>query len=418
MDQVLINGSSDTLSNSATEYNAYAGGIAWVINESNRKKLISAPGKLKNLYVELSAAPGAGDAFIFTLMVNGVASSLAVTISGGADTQDFDATEVDVVAGDEVTIRSTYTGTPGTPYARWSFMFAGDNAKESNISGAGHLTDSLDWAQIHSYIGIEGFIAPEDAVRVVIPTAGTIKNLYVGLDGPPGAGGDAWTLTLRKGTPPGAMGDTALEVTITNAATTGNHTADDVAVSAGDVVTMQGTKVNTPANRIAWWGFTFVADTDGESLILGSSVNNLINDGTVEYLGLNNAHYIRAWDATEADRYQLGQAMVLKKLYVLLSGAPNQGGDVADAYTFKVRLNSADPGGGLSVTIADTDVSGNDVANSITVTNNYDELALKHQAADTPTVVDAYWGLVAYVDPAPAGGNAGSAAAGAAMLLM
>ncbi len=414
MDSVLINGeNADSLSNAATEYNTISAGSNWSTISNDRKQLISAPGKIKNLYVELSAAPGAGDAFIFTLIVNGAPSALVVTISGGADTQGFDATEVDVVAGDEVQIRSTYTGSPGTPSARWSFMFTSDNAKESNILGSvGTGTAAIIYCKVTNYNSSGGGSATQNEHRVVIPTNGTIKNLYVELSQAPGTGGDAWTFTLQKGTPPGALGDTALVVTITEPDRTGNNVADSVAVSAGDVVVMKVTETGTAVDCDAFFGFTFVADTDGESLILGGGNSNLRQDGTPEYNPLQN-YFARTWAATETSRYQLGQAMTLKKFYVLLGGPPGSG----DAYTFKVRLNETDPASGLSVTITDASTTGNDVANEVAVTNSYDEVAIKAQASGTPVGRDAYWGVVAYIAPVVVGGS-GRSAAGAAMLLM
>ena len=402
MDQVLISGYNNPLSNSATEYNAISDGMVWNGTESNRKQLISAPGKLKNLYVQLSGTPGGGGIYTFTLMVNGANTTLEVAITGGTTGSDV-SSEIDVSAGDEVSIRVYDTGATSTPYARWSFMFTGDNAKESNILGAARANSGTNggYAQVNAYAASADAVLPEADMRVVIPTGGTIKNLYVKLNGAPGTGGDAWTFTLRLDSG-GGLGDTALAVTITNAETAGNNIADDVAVSAGDIVTMSIVESVSATTRLAWWGFTFEATIDGESLILGGSNDNLNTGGTAEYLGLMNAYYARIWTTTEADRYQLGQATTLKKFYVLLSGAPNQGGDVADAYTFKVRLNSADPASGLSVTIADAATTGNDQVNSVTVTNSYDEVAISHQSADTPTAVDAYWGLVGYIAPAVA----------------
>ncbi len=137
MKQVIIGGYNDNLSNSAPEYNTIAGGYTWTTTADQRKQVVSTAGTLKNLFVELSAGPGSGTSYTFTVMKNGAATSLAVPISNTATTGSDPANSIAVVAGDTIQLRSTYTGTPGTPTARWSVMFEGSYARESLILGAG-----------------------------------------------------------------------------------------------------------------------------------------------------------------------------------------------------------------------------------------------------------------------------------------
>jgi len=101
------------------------------------------------------------------------------------------------------------------------------------------------------------------------------------------------------------------------------------------------------------------------------------------------------WSATETGRYHLGQECTLKKLYVLLSGSPSSG----DSYTFTVRQNGASPASGLVVEIADAATTGNDTANTISVSDD-DELGMMVVPSSTPDVRDAYWGIVCYIEVA------------------
>ncbi len=396
MDSVLINGgNANPLSPIATEYCTIAGGANWSTVANERKQLISAPGKIKNLYIELSAAV-TGSWFTFTLMVNDAASGLAVTITTGNTQGSNTADEVDVVAGDEVQIRCTESAN-NSPSARWSLMFTSDNAKESNILGGVGTGTGNSYCKVTNYNSGGGGSGVQNDHRVVIPTNGTIKNLYVELNQAPGTGGDAWTFTLKLDSG-GGLGDTALVVTITEPDRTGNNVADSVAVSAGDVVVMKVTETGTAVDCDAFFGFTFVADTDGESLILGGSNGSLRTDGIAVYNPLQN-YYTRIWATAETTRYQLGQAMTLKKFYVLLNGSQGPG----DGYTLKVRLNEADPASGLSVTITGASTTGNDISNTVTVTNSYDEVAIKAQASGTPFGRDAYWGVVCFIEPPAVG---------------
>ena len=57
-EQGIIGGHNDPLNNAATEYNTIAGGSTWNATANNRRQVVSTPGTLKNLFVELSAAPG------------------------------------------------------------------------------------------------------------------------------------------------------------------------------------------------------------------------------------------------------------------------------------------------------------------------------------------------------------------------
>lgn len=393
MEQVLIGGIYNLLHTTDTEYNVVGGAAAWLAGASKEQlaTVISTGGTLKNLRVELNDVPGTGT-YTFTLhRAVGIGAwantALTCTVAADGTTTSDTSNEIAVAAGDVVLLECNPDSPDNARYAKWSMVFEGDTANESLL-----LAQVNAWASDTVYCSPMGVTASgfttEDDARCVCPTGGTIKNLYVQLHTDPGGGDDAYKITLRIG---GVS--KALTVTITADDRTGNNVADEIAVSAGNVLTVMVEPLNSPS---AWpymaVGMTFVADTDGESLILGGLESNL-DDTNTEYSSLNT-HRRLDWKATEAEKYQLAQVCTLKKLYMLLSDSPGADND----YTFTVRKNAASPASGLVVEIADAATTGNDTTNTITIAND-DELDLMVVPTDTPTVRDAYWGLVGFISP-------------------
>jgi len=111
-------------------------------------------------------------------------------------------------------------------------------ASNPNISQAANST---------SYWAITGGAAPnatENARVVVMPCAGTLKNLYIRIGAAQSSGG-TMVFTLRKN-----AADTAITVTFANADgsnVTKSDTANSVAVNAGDTITIKGVN-NAPSS--------------------------------------------------------------------------------------------------------------------------------------------------------------------------
>ncbi len=394
MEQVMSAGWLANLSPTATGYNSLTGGESWNATEFFPSRVVSTGGKIKNLRVKLNGTPGAGKEYAFTLMVEGSPTALTLTISD-AETKDADTVnEVAVSAGQSVSSRCVPSGTPTARKATWTSMFESTTANESLIlGGSGTALDntSIEYGQVMSSRIL--LSATENNFRQVIPTAGTIKNLYIKLNLDPGTSPDAYRFTLRLANSGNSytLTDTALTVTITANDTTGNDTANDVTVAAGDFITMKIEPLNTPsAIPSVIWGMTFVADTDGESIIIGGSLDDLHNT-TTEYNSLTGAAYF-VWQADETLRYQLGQVCTLKKLYVLLSAVP----DTGKKYTFTARIAGASSN--VVVEIADTATTGNSSALSDTVADD-EYVNLMVVPTSTPDVADAYWGLVSFIAP-------------------
>jgi len=388
MRQVLFAGGYLPLINNATAYSSPMGGSAgWNVTETLRHRLVSTSGVIKNLRVKLLAAPGAGKKYNFTYMLNGAPTALTAEIANAATTGSDMINEFAVAAGDTISIRCVPTGTPTITYAYWSAVFSGALSGESLIIqgfSAGLSTAQTRYLQVMG--SLPGYSTIENNHREVVPTAGTIKNLYVELSAGPGVVDDAYRFTLRKN----GVSQT-LTVTITAGATTGNDTVHPIDVVAGDILTMMVEPLNIPAvSPYAILTMTFVADVNGESIVMGGSYKNL-NASQTEYQYITSIESTD-WVAAEGSVNMLGQICTLRKLYILLSGAPSAGRE----YTFILRVGGADTN--VVAIVADTDITGNSGALTDTVADD-DYVTLKVVPTGNPTVRNAYWGFVSYIEP-------------------
>ena len=401
MDSVIFAGYLDSLNNAnATEYNTPAIGCTWSTNVFNRSQVLASSGKIRNLYVELDAAAGTGadDTYTFTLMYDGAATSLTCAVVQGATTGNDTTHEIDVVAGKVISLRCVSSGTPSnTPNAQWSMMFSGTTANESLCAG---ITVCNAAAKAYAPIsqGAAASTTTENNVRVICPTAGVIKNLYVILDNDPGTDPDAYCFTLRIANAANSyvLTDTALTCTIVANAVSGNDTTHSVTVAAGDWLTLSiDPKLTTPSVAPnAQYGFTFVATTDGESVLLGCS--GRIGQVATRYLSLIPYIYSTVGSTTDGQFSQLAQVCTLKNLYVLLSVAPDTGAGT-QSHTFTIR-NNVGNSTAITTTISEAETTGNDTTNAATlaVGNN---ICLMVVHTNTPADSYASWGLVCYIAP-------------------
>ncbi len=391
MEQVIFGGRHTPLDPTTTKYNTLVGSdLDWQSSETFARVVVSSDGKIKNLRVKLTGSPGIGKEYVFTLMVNGAPSALTLTISD-AETSDADTThEVDVSPGDTVSLECNPDGTPTVRDATWTSMFEGDTAKESLVLGKGKPSS---FATSYIPLGVLDTTGTATSVQVPCPTSGKLKNFYVSLSAAPGGGKSLIFTLLVNGI------ESTLTVTIADTNTTGNDVAHEVDVSVGDRLIIKCVSDTFTPIRDGH-GFTFLADIDGESLMLNSS-NVSLSTADTQYNNLQGA-VNTPWDITESEHYQLGQACSLKKLYVLLDTAP--GDD--KSYTFTLRKPNPGNGmmdGNLTVTITGAAVTtGNDTVNEDAIADD-DYVDLECTPAGTPAVAKASWGLVCFIG-APAVG--------------
>jgi len=392
LEQVLFGGYPNDLPTVTTEYNTLIGGYIWYAIELHHQKVISTKGTLKRLIFVLSGSPGAGKKYTFTLMLNGYPTTLTLEIADDATSGSDLVHEIEIVGGDTVSLRCDPDGTPTARYATWPCIFESDKPNESLIMGGSYDQANPAATEYGQVMGAyTAYNTIESNFRQVVPTSGTIKTLYVRLTSDPGTAPDAYRFTLRKGPAGGPQADTALTVTIVANDKYGFDLVHTVPVDPGDVLTMKIEPLNDPSGvPRCRWGMTFLADIDGESIVLGGTHNNLPQTAT-EY-NLLTCREANTWTATESNRYQLGQVCTLKKLYFLLAGSPGSG----NKYDFTLRVGGV--GGTVVTTIADLAYTGNSGALEDTVADG-EYVNLRVVPTSSPTVRDSYWGFVCYIVP-------------------
>ena len=213
--------------------------------------LFPTAGTLKKLYVELEAAPGAGNSFIFTVLDStATATDVTCTIANTATTcNDVSHTQA-ILAGERYNLGITGSGTPTESAAQHGIVFLTDTAGEFLISACG---DANSGANTTQYLKIQDGDANwrADANAPQLASEMTIKNMYAHISNAPGAG-ESFALTLYQN-----AGDSALTCTVADAAQTCTA-ASDISVSDLDTfmtknVTSAGIASADP--RIAYLGY-------------------------------------------------------------------------------------------------------------------------------------------------------------------
>ena len=129
----------NTLNTGATAYMGMHGNPRdWSTAEKNVWQLAQKM-VIQSLYIEVSAAPGAGKSWVFTVMKNSVATNLAVTISGLDTTGNDLDDEISFDDDDYISLRAVPSGTPAAANARWGAMQITTLTSEGNPALAGFI---------------------------------------------------------------------------------------------------------------------------------------------------------------------------------------------------------------------------------------------------------------------------------------
>ncbi len=382
----VIPSNTGTLATSGTTYAAVSSGGYSISTESATEQLIGSAGKLSSLRIRLNTAPGSGKSWTFTLRLNGADTACVVTISDTATTGVDAAHEITVAAGDRVSIGIVPSGTPASTKAQTAITYEGTTSKESVILSTSRSDLSVSATQYFHLNGdgiTTGLGTTESDYTQIIPTAGKIRKLYVSLTAAPGTGKTRTFTLMVNGSP------SALTCAVSNSATTANDTAHDVTVAAGDEVSVRSEVSGTPTAATVKLGTVFLADTNGESVILGC-VGSASSGYTVDYyLGLGGAS---ADESSETNTMQIGNACTLKNLYVKMKGAPGSGA----SSVYSVRVNQANPANTLSATVTDPATTANDTTHTVTVADG-DRVDLFLNNTNTTDRKKVGWGLVCLV---------------------
>jgi len=233
-------------STSVTNYGVLTAGHAaaggWNATETNAQIIVPTSGTLSKLYARMNSTPGTSKSYQFTLVKNGTATALDLTIAGASSTGTDLVNSVSVSAGDTLTIRSIPTGTPNSQTSiSFGMVFTPTTPGETFFGFGSSIAPSTSATQYEQVSGIGNLAyAAGESGRTSVLGPYTLKKIYASLGTAPG-GAATRTITIRK-----AGANTGLAVTFTGAATTGN-TAADVTYTQGDTITLQSTVSGGPA---------------------------------------------------------------------------------------------------------------------------------------------------------------------------
>jgi hypothetical protein len=344
---------------------------------------VSATGTVGNLLVTLDTAPGAGISTTWTLYKNQVATALSVTVTGAATSGSDNTDNISVVPGDLLQWKNTHSGTySGAEY--YSATFTSTSANQSILNGSSPILNTTTTEYLPISGGFNLFPAEADAENVM-PTAGTIDNLYLSFDGTAGAG-KSYTLTLYKN---GIA--TALTANISNSTITPD-TTHSVSFIAGDTLSIQSVPSGTPSGIRAFWSLRFSPTTDGESIMFAQGP---LNTGGTYYSNIAGIIQSGNADSRFIANFQgyAPVAFTLRSLYANTNPAP--GG--ATSYTFRNWKNGSLAS--LSAAVSGTSTQGSDITHS----DNYisgDSVVVERTTTGGVSAVNGGTAFVAFISPA------------------
>lgn len=364
-----------------------------------RQWLVAAAGSLSNLHVRFAAAAGASNTWVFTVMVNGVASGVTCTITGASQTAASDDTHtVSVGAGDLVSVRAAFTngGSLVLPSYRLGLSFTGTTTAQ--VCAGAWITGGGPSTSVQSYVGA---CAPRAANTFgtsldyshadLNAIAGTITALYVKIQVAPGST-HSWDFYIYRN---GSQEATS-KVTISNAATTGNVTGLSIALAAGDTLAFSAVPHSPSSASSITWGIAITATTDGESPIYEHPSSSGASNSAARFMLAFGTGDAQSSSESTTELSLAPVAFAWKKMYVDAVAAP--GGSAT--LTFKDRINSGD--GTLAAVISASGTTGNDTSHSDSLSAD-DEIDLSVTPASTPTVGEYRIGTVAFVSTGAAG---------------
>lgn len=388
-----FHGSSSTApSTSATNYNALlaTGSASWNATEIARHMVVPHALTLDMLRVIVTTAPGGAASWTVTIMKNGVATALTCTISGSSTSAQDLTHSVSFAAGDLISIQWTPASTPaasGTVY--WTCRQSATNL----FSLQGMVLTTAASTIFCPPMNRAASSSTDALGQVVIPTAGTLKNLTFYTNSAPGASA-SWAVTVIKN---GSA--STLTCTLSGAsAVLASDTADTVSVAAGDTISIQIAPTGSPTLNIAAFALSFSPTNDGESFICYSGNGQSPSTSVTSFQEPIGADTV--WNATETNVQMIMQATTLKAIYAATSVSP---GISPKAYAFTARNNAADTAAAVTINDASTVNGsgrwGSTAGQSITV-NDDDKFAIKSIPTSTPSSLFAKTSLLLYIAPA------------------
>jgi len=394
-ESVWVSGTPDYPANNATEYNTpFTGCQTYEDNGYERQVVVAGPGTISKLYATSSKTPGSGNSWTLTIYKDSgggwEATDITCTMSDSEQTCDCGAATDTIAAGDLILMYTIPTSGPtGGAVIKWSVTFDGDNAAES-IYGFGAWDLHTSYVRYFQAVAYSSAGSSVETQQNVVPINGTIRDLYVKAHNNPSEG-DSWIITLMLDGEP-----TALTCTIADdggGQTTCNNTSDTVAVTAGQKIAFEADPESYPDATRLGGGYIFVADTDGEFMLL-SGGNDDLNPSATEY----GAVHTHGWGlGSQGGKKQLSTAFTATGMYVYTTAVAGAG----NSYDFALDDDTSS----TSVTCqiaGDADTTCNITGESVSIaTTSYLETSIV--PTSSPDVVDARVSYIGYIAPEEAG---------------
>jgi hypothetical protein len=340
VEQVILAGGAYTHPpTGSVSYNAIQGADTWLgVGGTLDRNLVPLTGTLKELRVRCTVAPGAGKSWNLRLMKNNVVQALQVTIAN-LDTTGYDGVNtVNIAQGDTVMMRLSPSGLPAATFIQFTLVFETATAGGNMVFGFQPSGPVANPGYMPVMCGMSAPSANESAHKEVIPTDGTLRTLYVKTGGAiPGGMTVTWTLRVN-----GA--DTTLTATVPGGGQTANDLVHTVPVVAGDVVTMKVTCTGGTYTGWVFHGLAFIADEDGESIVMNCSYANMNNTQPSYKDACGNQQEV--WDIVEANVPQIVPQCHFGKFYIEIGIAPA----VGSWWVFVIRINGGHSGVGCNIT--------------------------------------------------------------------
>jgi len=336
----ILSGRIKDYSTSATRYVCLdTGGSAADTTDALAAGIIAKAGNLSNLRLNISAAPGEGKSFTYTVYKNGVATLLTAAISN-TNTTATCSEEISVAAGDTISLQIVPYGTPTastvTTFA-CNFSTTTNNTLLMGTSGAANIS-------VNSFAAVKGRVpgvTTENTNELLIPCDGVISDFYLKSHIASGAEKTV-TYTVRKN---GV--NTTLLISLTGASDkTGNDTIHSFSVSAGDTVCIQ--KTGDTTTQYVSFGLVFTPTIVGNFIIGIIPSSATLNRIDACFTSINA--YPIAFFVPENLYAQNFNSCTIKNIYIKLSTTPSA------TQIFTLRKNASDTA--LTVSIDSSSTTG------------------------------------------------------------
>ncbi len=381
----ILTASSQTPGAGATNYVELQGGQgqSWVTQEGRVQQVMPVGGVFDYLRVSCTDPGGAAQSRAFTLRKAVAGTTLTCTVSTGATTAQDTTHSVSVAAGDLVCMECVSSASAAaSALTNWALRFTATNDNEYPLLWGGQAGPAAGTTRYSPVQGDAIVQTAEATATSVIPAAGTISKLYVALDANMSTSSMVVTLYLN-GSP------TALTCTVASGASTANDTSNEIAVVAGDLISLEWVNNGSNAPRPRS-GLKFAPTVNGKSVVMIPAVATVAQNLT-RYQTANGS---AGWNSSEAAKQSLMIACTLQELFLKITG-------VASGQTAIAMVRNAGDTT-ITATVTGTGTTGSDIAHTSSIADD-GLLDIRLVTSATSGTVTPAIGLVLYV--APAGGG-------------